>query len=461
MARNKGTFIFSANLQVKSAAALDPRTVVDTKADLINKETWPYDGETIYVFKGLQVAVAEEQAVYMLIDPTKILETDYSGWKKIDASAATVIEVVDNLLSTKPNAALSANQGKILNDKISEISAKLTAIFTFKGSKATLEEINAIESPSVGDVWHNAADGGEYVYDGDSWELLGISVDLGPYAKTADVTANINAAKEELNNTITTTATDLQGKIDAKVDKAAGKSLVEDTLIDQITQNKSDITSINTALGTKVDKTTTVNGKELSSNVTITGEDVTVGGTGANKAKTVAASVEDLYNKVAEAKASGVTSFAGKTGDILIDETGSGTYKVALSISDDKKLGASISGLGTAAAKAADAFDAAGAADAVKTAVIGSSADASSANTIAAAKKYADEKSGAVKVSVTNGGYVTGSVDSAGRVITLGSTVQTVSSASDTAKGLAEASDVKTYVDNKVSSYQLTWTNFA
>ena len=80
----------------------------------------------------MQVAVVEEKAVYMLIDPSKILESDYSGWKKIDASAATVVEVIDNLLSTNPNAALSANQGKILDDKISALSTKLTSIFKFK-----------------------------------------------------------------------------------------------------------------------------------------------------------------------------------------------------------------------------------------------------------------------------------------------------------------------------------------
>ena len=57
----------------------------------------------------------------------------------------------------------------------------------------------------------------------------------------------------------------------------------------------------------------------------------------------------------------------------------------------------------------------------------------------------------AVKVSVTNGTYVKGSVDEAGRAITLSETVQKVETSSATAKGLAEASDVKAYVDGKVS----------
>ena len=58
-----------------------------------------------------------------------------------------------------------------------------------------------------------------------------------------------------------------------------------------------------------------------------------------------------------------------------------------------------------------------------------------------------------VKVSVASaeGAYVTASVDEAGRVITLREKVQSVEGSSTSAKGLAEASDVKNYVDQKVS----------
>lgn len=82
MARNKGMFEFAANFEVKAAEALDPRVVVETKSDLINKETWPYDGNTLYLYNGLLVGVADEGNVYMLIDSTKALEPDYSGWKR-------------------------------------------------------------------------------------------------------------------------------------------------------------------------------------------------------------------------------------------------------------------------------------------------------------------------------------------------------------------------------------------
>lgn len=84
MARNKGQFKFAANFEVKSAELLDPRGEVSTKAELISKETFPYDGDTIYMKNGMTVNVTEEHAVYMLVDVKKILEKDYSGWVRVD-----------------------------------------------------------------------------------------------------------------------------------------------------------------------------------------------------------------------------------------------------------------------------------------------------------------------------------------------------------------------------------------
>ena len=86
MARNKGTFPFAANFEVKAASPLDPRALVERKSELISKDTWPLDGDTLYVYKGLLVSVQEEKAIYMLVDPDKILAEDYSGWERKDGS---------------------------------------------------------------------------------------------------------------------------------------------------------------------------------------------------------------------------------------------------------------------------------------------------------------------------------------------------------------------------------------
>lgn len=64
-----------------------------------------------------------------------------------------------------------------------------------------------------------------------------------------------------------------------------------------------------------------------------------------------------------------VDSLGGKTGAITVDGEGSGDYRVKLAMTN-QTLGATITGLGTAAAKAVGDFDAAGAADGVKTALV-------------------------------------------------------------------------------------------
>ena len=64
-----------------------------------------------------------------------------------------------------------------------------------------------------------------------------------------------------------------------------------------------------------------------------------------------------------------VDSLGGKTGAITVDGVGSGDYKVKLAMTD-QKLGATIEGLGTAAGQNIEAFDAHGAAAAVKNEVV-------------------------------------------------------------------------------------------
>ena len=200
MARNKGTFQFAANFEVKAAAALDPRVAVATKAELIIKETWPYDGDTIYLYKGILVSVQEENAVYMLVDTDKILAADYSGWLRVDAGNAEQVEVVDNLESDASDKALSAKQGKVLMGEIEGVKAKLVNIYTYKGSVDKFEELPT--DAVAGDVYnvaeayngHPAGTNFAWVADlteGGHWDALAGSVDLSGYFTKDEVNAAI------------------------------------------------------------------------------------------------------------------------------------------------------------------------------------------------------------------------------------------------------------------------------
>ena len=197
MARSKGTFQFAANFEVKAAAALDPRVAVATKAELILKETWPYDGDTIYLYKGIVVSVADENALYMLIDTDKILSTDYSGWKRVDAGDTQLIEVVDNLTSDDADKALSAKQGKVLMGEIDGVKAKLVNIYTYKGSKDTYAELPS--DAVAGDVWnvveaHEGHPAGtNYAWTGTEWDALAGSIDLSNYYNKSEVDGAIAA----------------------------------------------------------------------------------------------------------------------------------------------------------------------------------------------------------------------------------------------------------------------------
>lgn len=138
--------------------------------------------------------------------------------------------VINNLTSSDTANALSAAQGKILNDKISALGS----VYRIKGSKTNISDVLALTDAKVGDAWNvtNAFTfGGESYpantnvvcitatsssdHDENNWDPIGGTVDLSPYAK-----------KDEIVNDLTSTDTDkplsaAQGKVlqDEKLSK--------------------------------------------------------------------------------------------------------------------------------------------------------------------------------------------------------------------------------------------------
>ena len=123
MARERGTFNFSASLEVKKQGALDSRLVVQTYAELTQPATWADTDSKVWLYDGMVVSIVADETgkngLYMLTDKEQYQST--ASWSRIDSGAVEAIQVVDNLESDLTTAALSAKQGKVLNGKITDI----------------------------------------------------------------------------------------------------------------------------------------------------------------------------------------------------------------------------------------------------------------------------------------------------------------------------------------------------
>ena len=265
MARNKGTFQFAANFEVKLQGALDPRILVDNKSELINKETWPYDGDTIYVYNGLLVAVAADKAIYMLVDKDKILEADYSGWKQMDVAAAQTVEIIDNLSSSSTTAALSANQGRVLGQRVTTLEGKISSVYSYKGSKATYAELPS--DAAAGDVWNveeahdNHPAGTNWAWTGTAWDALGGAIDLSAYYNKTQADAVIAAAVDAEKTLREAADNELDGKITTNtqaIAKINGSADAEGSLANTLKQAKdytdTKVSDVSNLVANKVDK---------------------------------------------------------------------------------------------------------------------------------------------------------------------------------------------------------------
>lgn len=205
MARTKGSVAFPFNFEIGAQSPMDARLVVASKADLIAAST--YSAKNYY--KGMQVVVADTQEVYILKDVSKITSSDYSGWSRVDGEGSKVT-VIDNLTSSSTTAALSAAQGKALNNRISGLGN----VYRVKGTKRTIEEVYDISADAkLGDVWNitSAFTIGGKPYPANTnvvciaewststtpqnnWDPLGGTVDLSTYVPKSDIVDNLSTS---------------------------------------------------------------------------------------------------------------------------------------------------------------------------------------------------------------------------------------------------------------------------
>lgn len=134
--------------------------------------------------------------------------SDYTNMAVITADRY-VPNVVNNLTSSDTANALSAAQGKALNDKISALGS----VYRIKGSKTNISEVLALTDAKVGDTWNvtNAFTIGGKPYPANTnvvciaewststtpqnnWDPLGGTVDLSTYVPKSDIVDNLSTS---------------------------------------------------------------------------------------------------------------------------------------------------------------------------------------------------------------------------------------------------------------------------
>lgn len=320
-----------------------------------------------------------------------------------------------------------------------KVASAVGSVYKMKGSVDNALALTALTGVVIGDVYNVVAAGilnGEAFEAGSNfvaikagagsqtgmWDKLGGTIDLSAYAKKAEVPTltAFNSLTTTVDGKVTANANITAGtkcKItyDAKGLVTAGANLEES---DIPTLATSKISGLDTALNGKVPTTRTVNSKPLSANVVLAGADILVGGDGTYSESDLQAAIEAMDGRITSAAASGVQSFGGQTGAITVDTANTTNGQVKFSMSG-KQLKGTVNGLKSAA--------------------------------------YTESSAYIQAVNGTASNYI--ATSKSGTTVTVTSMMQDVASASSSAKGLAEASDVKNYVDSTVNS-ALTWAEF-
>lgn len=327
-----------------------------------------------------------------------------------------------------------------------KVASAVGSVYKMKGSVDNASALTALTGVVIGDVYNVVTAGtlnGEAFEAGSNfvatkagagnqigmWDKLGGTIDLSAYAKKAEVPTltAFNSLTTTVDGKVTANANITAGtkcKItyDAKGLVTAGANLEES---DIPTLATSKISGLDTALNGKVPTTRTVNSKPLSANVVLAGADILVGGDGTYSESDLQAAIEAMDGRITSA-ASGVQSFGGQTGAITVDTANTTNGQVKFSMSN-KQLKGTVNGLKSAAYTESSAY---------ATSAQGTKAD-----------------SAIQAVNGTASNYITTS--KSGTTVTVTSMLQPIASASSSAKGLAEASDVKAYADSL-----MTWVEF-
>lgn len=402
------------------------------------------------VYKGDGTTVTQSGDTTVTFSVGTISQDKVSGLTTALSDKATITAL--NAVKATAEAAAPQATTYTKEEVDNKVDSAVGSVYKMKGSVDNTLALTALTGVVIGDVYNVVTAGtlnGEAFEAGSNfvatkagagsqtemWDKLGGTIDLSAYAKSADV-ANTYATKTAVTSEISTKIRTLDkadaavaGQVVSAVSETDGIITVSRRALvagDIPTLATSKISGFETALNGKVPTTRTVNSKPLSANVVLTGADILVGGDGTYGKNDLQAAIEAIDGRITSAAASSVQSFGGKTGDITVDTANTTNGQVKFSMSS-KQLKGTVNGLKSAAYTESSAY---------ATSAQGTKADSAIQAVNGTAATYIATSKSKTTVTVT-------------------SMLQAVASASSSAKGLAEASDVKAYADSL-----MTWVEF-
>lgn len=190
MARERGTFNFSASLEVKKQAPLDARQTYITYEELTQQSTWVDSDGKVWLFKGLVVPVNynEQHALFMLTNPDDYTST--SSWVRIDgAGVESSIYYINNINTLRTNSTkenVVEVLGKYNDFKAAFESNKLIQVLNETYSViASVEHLGDFESNGTFLIKYHSNNQGnpiiaeyEFAHDGTDWLPTNVVVDI-------------------------------------------------------------------------------------------------------------------------------------------------------------------------------------------------------------------------------------------------------------------------------------------
>lgn len=240
MARERGVFNFSGNLEVKKEAALDARLYVPTFAELTQASTWQDDDGSVWLYNTMVVGVGSgaSAALYMLTDKTKY--TQASAWVKlttggdlpepesdvymigdlseIDADSAATITAaqIQTMLGTPAQVTEAMTAGKVFVGKYGGLNMLFQPMTTASNVQLVGQAFNDMLSftfrkDAAGTAWQNGVmysykqavtsvegNGAISVEDGDTGDIsLSLKLDSSGNVKLTQSTSGLKASYDD------------------------------------------------------------------------------------------------------------------------------------------------------------------------------------------------------------------------------------------------------------------------